>query len=467
MQTLEQNIRWSCPKTCKKLSDEEMTVFLEIVEEYMKCEGYTDEFAHRANEICDIHGVDSDKFASIFDEFLEEMESYLQRIEKEKQKQNQRRDELKKEAQSIIDILVERGVEPGEEYIYTDYMNDVGKYVNAQLFEDNKYTGKVQQFAATYSRDPLGNLFVGNEKVDLLFFDHLCIFHPGDKSSYHKGRQVSFRRYTQESFISEDVEKKVGQLRDALERGATYVSISALLERHDMEQVFSFCPEVGITAEEIDNIRNLMDRIGRFPVAYAIDRIIANAEARLSEYARCRSCIYKEAGSIPSEVFLQDYKKPYNAFLYFYRRKALKLLRPLHASEDYIYLSSEKINEQEGTHFSDSFIDQIKHDTVKLEYYRKPDLPCLFWAFSPKSGPVYYNFVHVSSMISFIDRTLENEGRFEMGIAEFEGKLYRNVSGVLMFNNPFIEEEYRECQRLYESIGYSFYKDKSTIIIEK
>lgn len=147
-----------------------------------------------------------------------------------------------------------------------------------------------------------------------------------------------------------------------------------------------------ISEEHIAELYKRTAVLHRFPFAKAIEYALLDDNIKRSNYINFHSCILEGSRPVSLDDFNKYYKREYNKVKYCFDQFTKDLTDCISISDCYKNLSQEQINKDENTHFSDSFIKQIKYrllGAIFIDYSEH-----LFgygdWAFRENTSDIIY-----------------------------------------------------------------------------
>lgn len=189
-----------------------------------------------------------------------------------------------------------------------------------------------------------------------------------------------------------------------------------------------------ISEGHIADIYKLSATLGRFPYAKAIESALLDKDFKCSDYVRHHTYIFK--GATPIELSFNDdnIRRGYNWAKSCFDHFTADMRNLISASEDYKSLSQDEINRQENTHFSDSFIKQIKYRLLDATFF--PNQLHSFgisdWAYREDSAEIFYPPIpwefplQAAPIIRILDKYLDETGKDEIPIVEAGEVLYKH-----------------------------------------
>lgn len=238
-----------------------------------------------------------------------------------------------------------------------------------------------------------------------------------------------------------------------------------------IDAAFDVLKRYKVTKAHMEELHLLIITLKRFPYFKAIESALLDCDNETREYALNQSCVFKEAQSIPYEVFITKYKRPHNLFKITFDRLTARLRDVIPISPVYKFLSSEDINAEEHTDFSDAFIKQIKYRLIRAYFlpsyshiYRYPtwamdvNAPAIYYS---SDGPIYLNKESLW-IFYYIDKYLEEHQR--LTIPFNEAFLYFCEIGIYNKQNKRHKGKFREliCQNTCNGL---FYSDAGNLVL--
>lgn len=214
-----------------------------------------------------------------------------------------------------------------------------------------------------------------------------------------------------------------------------------------------------ITENHIAEIFKATAILHRFPYAKAIECALLDDDLKICYYTKEHSCMFDNSSPIEIDKFDKQLQQGYNRT----KTRLFHFIDDIRdiAKMDEVYktLSFAQINQEENTHFSDSFVKHIKYRLLDARFIS--DGTHVFgiadWAFRDKSADVYYvqnasaDYPACNLYVNrILDSYLDEIGEVEITIDQ-AAKVLLDKGVVLGNDAPCEEKERRRYIREYLS----------------
>ena len=180
-----------------------------------------------------------------------------------------------------------------------------------------------------------------------------------------------------------------------------------------------------ITEEHIAELYKRTAILQRFPYAKAIECALLDDDIKICNYVKTHSCVLENTSPIEPDNFTHQLQQEYNRTKARFDHFTNDIRDIVKIDDIYKSLSHSQINQDENTHFSDSFIKQIKYRLLQARFIS--DGSHLFgiadWAFREKGVDIYfvqspcvYNPGHCLYLNRTLDSYMDDIGEVEITI---------------------------------------------------
>ena len=223
-------------------------------------------------------------------------------------------------------------------------------------------------------------------------------------------------------------------------------------------RVIDLCLRNHIKPDAVNEIAVKMMILKRIPVAYIVDKYLKGKPLELQEYVANSTYIYAEGTKEHNVSGAVDDQKSYDKLIRALYRicNQLRSLCRFQMQREYMELSWEAINAQEGTSFTPCFISWLKWAAVNAKFVgnreRNDGYPS--WCFAPFSMDVCSEKEKSPGLDSLYDYICDVLG---------EGREKKVQVRLQSYHDGFPVEAdfYHVCQRLVSSMIPGIYVDKT------